>query len=170
MDKPISALMKTKYYLLMTFWILSHSLHSQQLEKNKIIARLYFEEVVNKKQLTRLNEVFAETYIVHNLLQSDGVATQTLQGQQTFLSKLIKAFPDIRYTVHDLIAEGDKVFVRTSMTGTHEEEFMGFSGSGKKIEYMSELFIFRMTDGKIVESWFQLDMHNLLKYLQPDKK
>ena len=65
---------------------------------------------------------------------------------------LLRIYPDIHLTVEDLIAEGDKVVGRTTVTGTHRGEFMGLAPTGKSITY-NEIFIFRFVDGKVAETW-----------------
>ena len=143
--------------------------HAQQIETNRKIVRLYFEEVVNQKRFERLNEVFAESYATHSLLDSANVTQQTVVGQTKFLKYLTKALPDIHYTIRHIVAEGDKVVVSASLTATHKDELLGFPATGNRIPYLNEIFIFRFQDGKVVESWFQLDLHNLTKYLSGQK-
>jgi predicted ester cyclase len=73
-------------------------------------------------------------------------------------------YPDIRLVVEDLIAEGDKVVGRTTVSGTHRGEFMGVAGTGKSVTY-SEIFIFRIRDGRIVETWGVVDLYAQMKQI-----
>lgn len=70
---------------------------------------------------------------------------------------LLRTYPDIHLTVEDLIAEGDKVVGRTVVTGTQQGEFMGVAPTGKRVTY-NEIFILRMTDGRIIEVWGVVDI------------
>jgi hypothetical protein len=72
------------------------------------------------------------------------------------VSGFYKAFGDIAHKVEDMIAEGDKVLVRTTDSATHIGEFMGLAPTGKTVKF-GELHLFRMKDGKIVEYWIQED-------------
>lgn len=72
-------------------------------------------------------------------------------------SKLYRAFPDLHVTVEDMIAEGDKVVSRNSVTGTHGGEYMGHPPTGAFITY-NEIFIFRFVNGRIAEMWGVVDV------------
>jgi predicted ester cyclase len=74
----------------------------------------------------------------------------------------INAFPDWHETVKDIIAEGDKVWVLLSYTGTHKGEFMGLAPTGKKIT-SSAVDIYRIVDGKLAEYWNVTDNLNIFK-------
>ena len=78
--------------------------------------------------------------------------------------RLHRAFPDLHVTVEDLIAEGDKVVARDTVTGTHQGEYMGLSPTGKSITY-NEIFICRFVDGRIAETWGVVDVHSQLRQL-----
>jgi SnoaL-like polyketide cyclase len=63
-----------------------------------------------------------------------------------------------------LVAEGDKVVGRNSVTGTHQGEYMGLAPTGKSVAY-NEIFIFRFTGGRIAETWGVVDVFSQLKQL-----
>ena len=77
---------------------------------------------------------------------------------------LLRAFPDLHVTVEDLIAEGDKVVARNSVTGTHQGEYMGLPPTGRTVTY-NEIFIFRFADGRIAETWGVVDVLSQMKQL-----
>jgi steroid delta-isomerase-like uncharacterized protein len=72
------------------------------------------------------------------------------------------AFPDIRYTVEDLIAEGDRVAIRWRWSGTHRAPFRGIPVSQKQVSD-SGIAIYRFQDGRIVQTWLET---NRLGFLQ----
>src|SRR6195256_5050520 len=72
-------------------------------------------------------------------------------------ARLHRAYPDLHITVEDLIAEGDKVVVRDSVTGTHRGEYMGIPPTGKSVTY-NEIFIVRFEGGRIAETWGVVDV------------
>ena len=74
------------------------------------------------------------------------------QALKQVWAMLLRIYPDINLTVEDLIAEGDKVVGRTTVTGTHQGEFMGVAPTGKSVTY-NEIFIFRFAHGRVVETW-----------------
>ena len=79
-------------------------------------------------------------------------------------ARLLRAFPDLHITVDDLIAEGDKVVGRNSVTGTHEGEYMGLQPTGKSVAY-NEIFIVRFLNGRIAETWGVVDVLSQMKQL-----
>ncbi len=76
------------------------------------------------------------------------------------------AFPDVRRTIEDIFAEGDKVVVRVRMQGTNEGglPWFGIPANGNKvdIEWVSE---YRVADGKVAEHWTQMDVAGLMQQL-----
>jgi hypothetical protein len=77
---------------------------------------------------------------------------------------LLRVYPDIHLTVEDLIAEGDKVVGRTTVTATHQGEFMGVAPTGKSVTY-NEIFIFRFAGGRVVETWGVVDVYSQMKQI-----
>lgn len=140
----------------------------QTLEQNKETARLYIEECVNKRKIDLVDKIFADSFQVHTLLDSTQ-SFSTRKALKDFLKTLFDAFPDIHYTVGDIIAEADKVVMRVSFNGTHKKEFLGIKANGNKVDYISEILFFRFKGGKIVEDWVQLDLYNLFKKLKGDQ-
>jgi steroid delta-isomerase-like uncharacterized protein len=78
--------------------------------------------------------------------------------------RLHRAFPDLRVTVEDVIAEGDRVVARNSVTGTHEGEYMGIPPTGKSVTY-NEIFIGRFVNGRIAETWGVVDVLSQMRQL-----
>jgi predicted ester cyclase len=110
---------------------------SMSLEENKALVRKGVE-ALNKRDLTVLDEFMARDYVDH---------TNQLRGREDvkqLYTNTFKDFPDFHRTIEDIIAEGDKVWVRFKIAGT--------SLAGKKIETES-VTIFRMVDGKVAEGW-----------------
>ena len=140
----------------------------QTLEQNKEMARLYIEECLNKRKIDLMDKIFADSFQVHVLLDSTQ-SFSTRKVLKDFLKTLFDAFPDIHYTVGDIIAEADKVVMRVSFKGTHKKEFFGIQANGNKVDYLSEIFFFRFENWKIVEDWVQFDLYNLFKKLKGDR-
>jgi predicted ester cyclase len=74
------------------------------------------------------------------------------------------AFPDFRATIHDQIAEGDKVVTRKVFHGTHHGELMGVAPTGRPVE-IEVIDIVRVKNGRIVEHWNVVDRLGLLQQL-----
>src|SRR5438132_6012856 len=66
--------------------------------------------------------------------------------------QLREAFPDLRRTIDDLIADGDKVVARTTFRGTHRGAFLGLPPTGRRVSW-SSITIYRIVNGQVAEEW-----------------
>lgn len=129
------------------------------LEENKtVILRLYSE--ISKGNLKVAGELIIEDYARHSTLPIN----QGRAGFMNFFNEFVKAFPDARFKVEDLIAEGDRVAARVVGRMTHRGDFMGVAPSGKTIT-IHWIDIFRLSGGKIVEHWDEVDQLGFLRQL-----
>nr|WP_248297405.1 ester cyclase [Streptomyces sp. S1D4-11] len=128
---------------------------------------------VNKRIMERFTREFLPTgdpalarkFISPDIVMHFGGRTQ--QGRDTYLGIVaanMKAFPDLKWTVEDMRAEGDTVAVRYTMTGTHRGPFAGVEATGKAIRAESMAF-YRLAHGKIDEERAQLDMLSILQQM-----
>ena len=97
------------------------------LEENKTIIRRLFE-AINNQDLPLLDELIAPNYLRH-ARQLEG-----LEDLKRILTITYKGFPDLRVTIKDIIAEGDKVWVRIKLTGTHTGEYHGIAPIDRSID------------------------------------
>ncbi len=132
------------------------------LEENKAIVRRY-REIYNTNQLDQLGEVLAAEFIAHTLMPG---VPPNLEGIKKVHEMALAAFPDLRTTTEDLIAEGDKVVERWSQTQTHTgvSIFGVPAGSGRKIK-TTGISIYRIANGKIVEHWANMDFVSVLQQI-----
>ncbi|HEX7801612.1 MAG TPA: ester cyclase [Pseudoxanthomonas sp.] len=94
-------------------------------------------------------------------------AGQKQQGRDTYLGLVAAnraAFPDLVWTVDQMVAEGDTVAIRYTMTGTHRGDFAGVAGTGKPVTAQSMAF-YRLENGRIVEERAQLDLLAVLQQI-----
>jgi steroid delta-isomerase-like uncharacterized protein len=108
-----------------------------------------------------IDELVAPDAVVRTPLPIDATGAEALKQ---IWSMLLRIYPDIHLTVEDVIAEGDKVVSRTTVTGTHRGDFMGVAPTGKYITY-NEMFIFRFADGRVVETWGVVDVYAQMKQI-----
>jgi steroid delta-isomerase-like uncharacterized protein len=85
-------------------------------------------------------------------------------GYQEIIAMMRSGFPDIQWTLEELIIEGDRVAARFTMRGTHLGSFLGVPPSGKTIEVKAVNF-YRFADGQIVEEHGQPDLLGLLQQI-----
>jgi predicted ester cyclase len=108
-----------------------------------------------------IDELVAPDAVIRTPLPIDATGPEALKQ---VWAMLFRTYPDIHLTVEDLIAEGDKVVGRTTVSGTHQGEFMGVAGTGKPVTY-NEIFIFRFADGRVVETWGVVDVYAQMKQI-----
>jgi steroid delta-isomerase-like uncharacterized protein len=130
------------------------------IEENKNIVRRY-QEIYNSNHLESLSEVVAEDLLTPKIMP--GMPPGLEGGKKVHTTTLI-GMPDWQTTIDDLIAEGDKVVARVTMTGTHTGDFWGIPATGKRVEFTG-IYIVRIADGKIVEHWGEEDAVSLLQQL-----
>ena len=73
-------------------------------------------------------------------------------------------FPDIQWTLEEMIAEGDKVAARCSVRGRHTGDSLGFAATYVPVEF-SGITIIRVKDGQIVEAWNNFDFMKMNQQL-----
>jgi hypothetical protein len=92
------------------------------------------------------------------------IQTTGAEALKQVWAMLLRGLPDLHVAVEDLIAEGDKVVSRNTVTGTHRGEYRGLPPTGKSITY-NEIFVFRFADGRIAEMWGVVDIFSQLQQL-----
>jgi steroid delta-isomerase-like uncharacterized protein len=128
-------------------------------EQNKALLRRFFEELFNKGDLSVADEIVSDDYLANDPAPGE---TPGLQGLKVFVTSTRTAFPDVEFTIDDMIAEGDKVATRWTFRGTHRGEFGGVPASGNHVVF-NALNIHRIANGKLQEAWLKADT---LDYLQ----
>ncbi|MET8159494.1 ester cyclase [Sphaerisporangium sp. NPDC005289] len=128
-----------------------------------VFARLH--EAVNSGDaelvFKTIDEVVDPDVVVRTPLPIDATGAQALKE---VFGRLLRAFPDLHIAVEDVIAEGDKIVYRNTVTGTHQGEYMGLAPTGRSISY-NEIFIFRFADGRITETWGVVDVLSQMRQL-----
>ena len=108
------------------------------------------------------DELVAPDVLIHMPLPVE--APRAHEAFRQLWAMLLRGLPDLHLTIEDLIAEGDKVVMRASVTGTHQGQYMGVQPTGKSIIY-NEIFIWRFVGGRIAEMWGVVDIFSQLKQL-----
>jgi steroid delta-isomerase-like uncharacterized protein len=118
-------------------------------DSNKQLVQRLYDDYINPNRLEALAEIISTDYAGAD--SSRGPA-----GFAAVMSRVRSALPDLRYTLDELVAEGDRVVVRWTLRGTHTGVFRGMEPSGKKV--VNDGFaIFQILDGKIVHATVQTD-------------
>jgi predicted ester cyclase len=131
-------------------------------EENKALMRRMYEEIHNKGNMAAVDELVAANFVDHNA-PDPGLPPGPEGIKQTF-TMFHNAFPDFHVTVEDMLAEGDKVVARLTITGTHKGDLIGIAPTGKQVT-LGVIDIARIAGGKMVERWGQEDMLGMMQQL-----
>jgi steroid delta-isomerase-like uncharacterized protein len=118
-------------------------------EESKALAQDYFEKLINAHNLAAVDELFDPNIAFHDSGVPGGIA-QGLKAVSLFFATFFAAFPDVHFTIEDLLAEGDKVAARFTWHGTHRDKFLGIVPTHKPVT-IPGIDIFHIANGKIVE-------------------
>lgn len=128
------------------------------LQDNKDLVRRFVEEVQCQHNLALVDEFFSPDYVDHA-----GIANPPdREGARMAFARLLDAFPDHRFTIHQQLAEGDKVVTHKTFHGTHLGPWHGIPATGKTVTF--ELIdIFAIADGQIAGHWAAVDMLDMMQ-------
>ena len=132
-------------------------------EANIAIAKRWFDEVWNQRRIATITELFAPNGISHGAAE-DG---SDLRGPAPFLAlyeRLIGAFPDMKLTVEDAIAQDDKVLIRWTATMRHTGDDLGIAATNKPVAF-GGMTLVKIANGKFIESWDHWDKLAMLQQL-----
>ena len=118
-------------------------------EENKAEARRFYEEVFNKANVDAIDEFCVPGFVDHTALP--GMAPG-IEGVKQLLGMYFNAFPDLRITVDEIVAEGDVAVIRSTVTATHTGDLMGIPPTGKPITLRGLDFV-GMSGGKATGIW-----------------
>ncbi len=130
-------------------------------EETKQFMQHFIEETINKKNLDVLDTLVAEDFVEHVPFPGQGPGREGLR--QAFVT-LLAGFPDMRWTVEEQIAEGEKVVTRFTMSGTHQGVFLGMAPTGNSIHVWG-IVIDVVREEKFAESRIIMDMMGLMQQL-----
>jgi steroid delta-isomerase-like uncharacterized protein len=130
-------------------------------ESNKEIVRRYYDEVFNQRKVDLVDELAVEDYVEHDPFPGQGNGRRDLKAR---VEAILGAFNPLRFTIEDVVAEGDRVVVRWSQTGTQSGNFMGIPPTGKKFT-IAGIDIHAVRDGCMAEHWHVVDQLALLQQL-----
>jgi predicted ester cyclase len=122
--------------------------------ETKALVERYYAEVLNGRDLDAVEEFFADERMV----------AAVRQGCFAYF----EAFPDLHVALDELIGEGDRVFVRSTMTGTHDGEYKGIPATGRH-SATEAAEIFTVVDGGFVGYWCMTNVAGLMRQLTEEQ-
>ncbi|HUN89137.1 MAG TPA: ester cyclase [Terriglobales bacterium] len=132
------------------------------MRTNNEIARRVLEEIWNEKKLELVDDLIAPQYVHHD--PQAPIEPRGTDGYKGYIQYYLSAFPDLHFTIHDAVSEGDTVAQRWTVTGTHKAELGPIPPTGKRMS-VTGMSIARFEEGKCVESWSNWDTLGLMQQL-----
>jgi steroid delta-isomerase-like uncharacterized protein len=128
---------------------------------NKEVIHAFIEDVLNKGLFNRANDLVKEDFVELDPLPGQ---QQGREGLKAVAQALRSAFPDMHWTVNEMVAEGEKVVTRFVWTGTHRGTFLGIPSTGRSVE-VKGVVIDRLENGKMAASRILMDTMGLMQQL-----
>ncbi len=126
-------------------------------EENKLIASRDAVEVWNEANLSLIDQIVGEGFVGNY----DLATVAGLEAYKQYVSESLATYPDYHITIEDIVAEGDLVFLRTTITATHLGPLGSIPATGMPWTE-SAIAMYRIAGGKIVETWQLNDMLSVL--------
>ncbi len=130
-------------------------------EENKEISRRFFE-LFNTANVDELGGVVAEDHVNHDPANPGDIVG--VDGMKQLMSTYLAGFPDLKFEIDAIIAEGDLVCTQWTASGTHSGDLMGISATHKEVR-SSGITVTRIEGGKMAESWVERDALGLMQQL-----
>jgi steroid delta-isomerase-like uncharacterized protein len=128
----------------------------------KVIVRRLYEDVWNKRKLEVVSDLFSPSHALHDSnFSGSSVGPEAYKIQAAMF---LSAFPDLRFTVEDTVAEKDKLVASWTISGTHKGEFMGIRPTNKRMS-VEGITIHYIANGKIIDSNISWDALGLMRQL-----
>ena len=147
--------------LVLTLSLCTCAAQDDQLPKrNTVVIRRYFDQWANHGDTTAADTLMATNLVLRN----PPAIVHSLAEYKQSMAKFHAAFPDLHFTVEDIIAERDRVVVRWTLRATHLGEYQGRAPTGKRMT-VTGMSLFRMSEGKIQETWVNMDRWGMMEQL-----
>jgi steroid delta-isomerase-like uncharacterized protein len=129
--------------------------------RNAALLRRMHRELLGSRDLAALEEFFAPDFVSHSMPPG---LPQGVEGVKRFFEMFRDALPDAEVSIDELVAEGDKVAIATTIAGTHEGELIGIAPTGRRVA-VTGIDLVRIDGGRIVEHRGLTDMVGLMRQL-----
>lgn len=137
---------------------------TDQISRNKANFNR-FHDAINSGDLDVINRMIDDLVAPDVEFHTPAPIPATgIEAMKLVWSVLLRAFPDVQVIAEDVIAEGDKIVARQTVTGTHQGEYRGHAPTGRSVRY-AEIFIIRFAGDRVAEIWGVVDVMSQLTQL-----
>lgn len=130
-------------------------------DDNKELVRRMEDEIFNKRNLAAIDEFISPDYVLHTAAPGTPADREAVRQA---MSMYVGGFPDLRISIDELVAEGDRVVGVFTFTGTHDGELFGMPATGKRIS-VRQIAMYRIDDNQVVEEWEVSDQLALMQQI-----
>jgi len=134
------------------------------VEENKAVVRRFIEAANNIRGDVTKIKPFIDEFLAPTHVHHTPTGENRLERTVGVYNMIVGAFPDLHYTIDDIIAEGDRVVTRLTQTATHRGPFQGIPATGKPVSFKG-VDIFKVANGKSTDEWSFPDMLGLMQQL-----
>lgn len=136
------------------------------MNTNRQVVLRFFHEFWNDRRLTIASEIVSSDCLTHQL-RSGGDDTPVPRGPEALtahVTEWLRAFPDLRFEIEQMVADGDLVTTRCTASGTHSAVWLGVPASGRRIS-IRMVVTHRVVNGSIVEDWVLVEFLGALQQM-----
>jgi predicted ester cyclase len=127
------------------------------VDHNKALVRTLYEDCINMRKLDQLDDIIAPDFI-------GARGEQGVDEFRTTIEAVLTGFPGVRFQLHDLFGEGDRVAARWTFRASHQGRFVGLSPSHVEVTQEGNV-IYQVREGRIVRAWLQADRLGVLQQI-----
>jgi steroid delta-isomerase-like uncharacterized protein len=129
-------------------------------EENKALLQQWVD-ALNQGNIDAVGELVTDTYVRHD---PNAPEVRGPEQEKQLMTMYLSAFPDLRFVIADMVAEGDKVVVRYTIRGTHKGELLGIPPTNSPLS-LTATETYRIAEGKIDEQWVNMDALGMMQKL-----
>lgn len=133
----------------------------QQVEKNKAICKVFFDELFNQKNIDAIEKFVASNVNIQNPFPGQRTGAD---GYRDISQIYGLAFPDLKISFNHILGDADQVTCHFTLEGTHKDLFMNVPATGIKVKY-DVVYILKLTNEKITEHWSLADSLGVLQQI-----
>jgi steroid delta-isomerase-like uncharacterized protein len=135
-------------------------------DNNEAVLRRFIDEFWNARRLEVADEIFADECVTHQLKSGSDLTSgpRDPETAKRHVAEWLQGFPDLHFTIEQILVSGDCVTMQTTMHGTHTGTWLGIPATGKTVN-VRMISIHRLANGKIVEDWVLVESLGLFQQL-----
>ena len=129
-------------------------------EENKAVVRRWVE-AFNEGDTNAVDELLTDSYVRHD---PNSPEVRGPEEEKQLIAMYRSAFPDLRFSIEDMVAEDDRVAMRVGISATHEGELLGIPPTQRRLSFTA-MELYRLAEGKIDEQWVNMDTLGMMQQL-----